>query len=106
MDVPLSSDADDRADAVSTMFPAITPEETAEMIAKAIVTRPKKVATRLGDFGELLYAVARRSTTKTSTPPTNCSGFSGGEGERGRGARKAHSTEAVAFAHFMKGVHW
>src|SRR4249919_1727404 len=28
------------------MFPAITPEEAAEMITKAMVTRPKKVATK------------------------------------------------------------
>src|SRR5258708_10563067 len=40
------------------LFPAITPEEAAEMIAKAMIGKPKKVATRLGTFGELLYAVA------------------------------------------------
>jgi NAD(P)-dependent dehydrogenase (short-subunit alcohol dehydrogenase family) len=44
------------------MFPAITPEEAAEMIAKAMVNRPKKVATRLGNFGELLYAVAPKAS--------------------------------------------
>src|SRR5829696_7423272 len=32
------------------MFPAITPEEAAEMIAKAMINRPKKVATRLGNL--------------------------------------------------------
>ena len=44
------------------MFPAITPEEAAEMIAKAMVGRPKKVATKLGNFGELLYAVAPKAS--------------------------------------------
>ena len=44
------------------MFPAITPEEAAEMIAKAMIRRPKKVATRLGNFGELIYAVAPKAS--------------------------------------------
>ncbi len=44
------------------MFPAITPEEAAEMIAKAMVRQPKKVATKLGNFGELLYAVAPKAS--------------------------------------------
>ena len=44
------------------MFPAITPEEAAEMIAKAMVNKPKKVATKLGNFGELLYAVAPKAS--------------------------------------------
>ena len=44
------------------MFPAITPEEAAEMIAKAMINKPKKVATRLGNFGELLYAVAPKAS--------------------------------------------
>ena len=41
-------------------FPTITPEEAAEMITDAMITKPKKVATRLGTFGELLYASRRR----------------------------------------------
>ena len=36
-------------------FPTITPDEAAEMITNAMITKPKKVATRLGTFGELLY---------------------------------------------------
>ena len=56
------------------VFPAISPEEAAEMIAGAMVDQPKKVATRLGTFGELLYAVAPTvSATGSSTRPTGCS---------------------------------
>ena len=32
------------------------------MIAKAMVNKPKKVATKLGNFGELLYAVAPKAS--------------------------------------------
>ena len=53
-------------------FPTITPEEAAEMIADAMIRKPKKVATRLGNFGELL-AVAPKARTRSSTPPSSCS---------------------------------
>ncbi len=89
------------------MFPAITPEEAAEMIAKAMVNRPKKVATKLGNFGELLYAVAPKasdSILNTAYKLFPDSQAAKGKGEEARD--KAPSTEAVAFAHLMKGVHW
>ncbi len=89
------------------MFPAITPEEAAEMIAKAMVNKPKKVATRLGNFGELLYAVAPKASD--SILNTAYKLFPDSQAAKGKGdeARdRAPSTEAVAFAHLMKGVHW
>ena len=43
-------------------FPTITPDEAAEMITAAMITKPKKVATRLGNFGELLYNVAPKAS--------------------------------------------
>jgi short-subunit dehydrogenase len=89
------------------MFPAITPEEAAEMIAKAMVNKPKKVATKLGNFGELLYAVAPKASDtilNTAYKLFPDSQAAKGKGEEQR--EKAPSTEAVAFAHLMKGVHW
>jgi NAD(P)-dependent dehydrogenase (short-subunit alcohol dehydrogenase family) len=89
------------------MFPAITPEEAAEMIAKAIVNRPKKVATRLGNFGELLYAVApKASDSILNTAYKLFPESQAAKGKAEEAADKAPSTEAVAFAHLMKGVHW
>jgi NAD(P)-dependent dehydrogenase (short-subunit alcohol dehydrogenase family) len=90
------------------MFPAITPEEAAEMIAGAMVAQPKKVATRLGTFGELLYAVA--PTVSDRILNTAYKLFPDSQAAKGKGADeapdKAPTTEAVAFAHLMKGVHW
>jgi NAD(P)-dependent dehydrogenase (short-subunit alcohol dehydrogenase family) len=89
------------------MFPAITPEEAAEMIGKAMVNRPKKVGTRLGNFGELLYAVAPKASDtilNTAYKLFPDSQAAKGKGEEARD--RAPSTEAVAFAHLMKGVHW
>jgi NAD(P)-dependent dehydrogenase (short-subunit alcohol dehydrogenase family) len=89
------------------MVPAITPEEAAEMIAKAMVDRPKKVATRLGNFGELLYAVApKASDSILNTAYKLFPDSQAAKGKTAEGRDKAPSTEAVAFAHLMKGVHW
>jgi NAD(P)-dependent dehydrogenase (short-subunit alcohol dehydrogenase family) len=89
------------------VFPAITPEEAAEMIAKAIVERPKKVATHLGTFGEVLYAVAPGLSDRILNTAYKL--FPESQAAKGKGQEapdKAPTTEAVAFAHLMKGVHW
>jgi NAD(P)-dependent dehydrogenase (short-subunit alcohol dehydrogenase family) len=89
------------------VFPAITPEEAAEMIAKAIVDRPKKVATNLGTFGELLYAIAPGLSDRILNTAYKL--FPESQAAKGKGQEapdKAPTTEAVAFAHLMKGVHW
>jgi len=89
------------------MFPAISPEEAAEMIAKAMVGQPKKVATRLGTFGELLYAVAPQLSDRILNQAYKL--FPESQAAKGKSEEapdKPPSTEAVAFAHLMKGVHW
>jgi NAD(P)-dependent dehydrogenase (short-subunit alcohol dehydrogenase family) len=89
------------------MFPAITPEEAAEMIAKAMVGRPKKVGTKLGNFGELLYAVAPKASDSILSTAYRL--FPDSQAAKGKGEEardRPPSTEAVAFAHLMKGVHW
>jgi NAD(P)-dependent dehydrogenase (short-subunit alcohol dehydrogenase family) len=89
------------------MFPAITPEEAAEMIAKAIVNQPKKVGTRLGNLGELIYAVApKASDSILSTAYKLFPDSQAAKGKAEEARDRAPSTEAVAFAHLMKGVHW
>ena len=90
------------------VFPAITPEEAAEMISGAMVGRPKKVATRLGTFGELLYAISPKTSDKILNLAYGL--FPESQAAKGKGAAeapdKAPTTEALAFAHLMKGVHW
>jgi NAD(P)-dependent dehydrogenase (short-subunit alcohol dehydrogenase family) len=89
------------------MFPAITPEEAAELIAGAMVGQPKKVATRLGTLGELIYAVA--PTVSDRILNTAYKLFPESQAAKGKGEEapdKPPTTEAVAFAHLMKGVHW
>jgi short-subunit dehydrogenase len=86
-------------------FPTASPEEAAELITRAMIYRPKKIATRLGTFGEVLYALAPKSVdvilnTAFKLFPESAAA----KGEKGADAEV--STEGVAFAHLMRGVHW
>ena len=89
-------------------FPTITPDEAAEMITDAMISKQKKVATRLGNFGELLYAVAPKASDAVLNTAYKL--FPDSKAAKGaKGAKeieKEASTEQVAFAHLMKGVHW
>ncbi len=89
------------------VFPAITPEEAAEMISRAMVEQPKKVATRLGTLGELVYAVAPTMSDRILNQAYKL--FPESQAAKGKGDEapdRAPTTEALAFAHLMKGVHW
>ncbi len=93
-------------------FPTINPDEAAEMITNAMITKPKKVATRLGNFGELLYNVAPKASdailnTAYKLFPESSAAKGKGK-EDGKPAEKEQelSTEGVAFAYLMRGVHW
>jgi NAD(P)-dependent dehydrogenase (short-subunit alcohol dehydrogenase family) len=87
-------------------FPTLTPDDAAALIAKAIVEKPKKIATRLGNFGELLYDVAPKATDVILNRGYKL--FPDSKAAKGETAEPETqpSTEAIAFAHVMKGVHW
>jgi NAD(P)-dependent dehydrogenase (short-subunit alcohol dehydrogenase family) len=94
-------------------FPTSTPEEAAEMITNAMISKPKKVATRLGNFGELLYNVAPKAsdailnTAYKLFPDSSAAKGKGKEdGKPSREKEEELSTEGVAFAYLMRGVHW
>ncbi len=94
-------------------FPTMTPDEAAEMITGAMVSKPKKVATKLGNFGELLYAISPKASDAVLNqgyklfPESKAAKKgveAGAEGEES--GETPVSTEAVAFAHLLRGVHW
>ena len=41
--------------------PTLTPDEAADMIVEAIVERPVRLATRLGTFAQIFYAILPRA---------------------------------------------
>src|SRR5439155_13900637 len=42
-------------------FPTITPDEAADLVCEAMRSKPKTINTRLGTFGEVLYAIAPKA---------------------------------------------
>lgn len=88
--------------------PTLTPEEAADMIVEAIIQRPVRMATRLGIFAQIFYALAPRAyeilmnTAFRLFPDSTAA-----KGMKGRGEIEAQPTsEQVAFASLMRGVHW
>lgn len=88
--------------------PTLTPEEAANMIVQAIVERPVRMATRLGTFAQIFYALAPRAyeilmNTAFRLFPDSAAA----KGMKGRGEKDVQPTaEQVAFASLMRGVHW
>jgi hypothetical protein len=75
------------------------------MICEAMRSKPKQINTRLGTFGEVAYALMPKAVDQIlhmAYKVVPDSAASRGEKDP---AEKA-STEAVALAHIMKGVHW
>jgi NAD(P)-dependent dehydrogenase (short-subunit alcohol dehydrogenase family) len=98
-------------------FPTSSPEEAADMIATAMITKQKKVATRLGNFGELLYALSPKASDAILNtgyklfPDSKAAkgekkALPAGEETKPETKEEEVSTEGVAFAYLMKGVHW
>ncbi len=86
-------------------FPTISSEEAAEMICEAIRTRPKQINTRLGTFGEVSYALFPKAVDQILS--TAYKVFPDSAAARGETDPNEHaSTEQVALANLMKGVHW
>jgi NAD(P)-dependent dehydrogenase (short-subunit alcohol dehydrogenase family) len=88
--------------------PTLTPDEAAEMISEAIIERPVRLATRLGTFAQIFYALAPRAyeilmnTAFRLFPDSPAA-----KGMKGRSELEAQPTsEQVAFASLMRGVHW
>jgi NAD(P)-dependent dehydrogenase (short-subunit alcohol dehydrogenase family) len=91
-------------------FPTIDSDEAADMITDAMIRKPKKIATRLGNFGELLYNVAPKASDailNTAFKLFPDSSAAKGKDKEGKKEKEEElSSEGVAFAYLMRGVHW
>ncbi|MGO9971264.1 MAG: SDR family oxidoreductase [Solirubrobacteraceae bacterium] len=86
-------------------FPTASPEDAADLICQAIRTKPKQINTRLGTFGEVSYALLPKAVDQILS--TAYKVFPDSAAARGQLDPNEHaSTEQVALAHLMKGVHW
>jgi NAD(P)-dependent dehydrogenase (short-subunit alcohol dehydrogenase family) len=85
--------------------PTLAPEEAADMIARACVEKPVRIATRLGVLGETMHALVPRvaqivmNTTFRMFPDSDAA--AGGKGDKPK-----LSAEAVAMQQMMRGIHF
>jgi NAD(P)-dependent dehydrogenase (short-subunit alcohol dehydrogenase family) len=87
-------------------FPAISPDEAADMICEAMRSRPKQMGTRIGKFGEVAYslnpsAVDRLLHLAYRVFPDSAAS----KGQRDE-AEEHVSFEQIAMATLTRGVHW
>jgi NAD(P)-dependent dehydrogenase (short-subunit alcohol dehydrogenase family) len=87
--------------------PTLTPEEAADLLVKAIIERPSRIATRLGIFAALLNAIAPKAyevvmNTAFELFPDSAAA----KGDKAALKESAPSNEQIAFAALMRGVHW
>ena len=86
-------------------MPLLAPEEAADMVVRACIDKPVRVATRLGVFGEVLHAVAPRITQIIMN--TTFRMFPDSSAAKGdKSGKPTLSPEAIAMAQMMKGIHF
>jgi NAD(P)-dependent dehydrogenase (short-subunit alcohol dehydrogenase family) len=87
--------------------PTLTPEEAADLLVRAIIEKPSRIATRLGIFAALINAVAPKAyevvmNTAFELFPDSAAA----KGDRKALKDETPSQEQIAFAALMRGVHW
>lgn len=88
--------------------PTLTPEEAGDLIVQAIIERPSRIATRLGIFASVINAIAPKAyevvmNTAFELFPDSAAA----KGIKGmREGEQAPTSEQIAFAAVMRGVHW
>jgi len=87
-------------------FPTASPDEAADLVTGAMISRTKKVATRLGTFGEVLYALAPKSVDVILNTAYKLFPDSPAALGKKQAKEEPVSSEGVAFAYLMRGIHW
>jgi NAD(P)-dependent dehydrogenase (short-subunit alcohol dehydrogenase family) len=85
--------------------PTLAPEEAADMIADACISKPVRIATRLGIAGQVLHAlVPRVAQIAMNTSFRMFPDSSAAKGDKG--AKPQLSAEAIAMQQMMRGIHF
>jgi len=86
-------------------FPAISPDEAADMICEALRSRPKEMGTRLGKFGEVAYTLNPGAVDRLLHLAYRV--FPDSAASKGqRDVEERASFEQIAMATLTRGVHW
>ncbi len=89
--------------------PALTPDEASDMVCEAIIEKPRRIATNLGIFAQVMNTLLPNATDIIlntafkifpDSDPSDRKALKDGE------SAEAPSAEAVIFASIMRGVYW
>ncbi len=84
----------------------LTPEQAADLIVKAIIERPDRIATRLGIFAEVVHAVLPKiSHIVMNTAYRMFPESAAALGLKDPAAQPQLSPEQIAFSQFVRGFH-
>jgi NAD(P)-dependent dehydrogenase (short-subunit alcohol dehydrogenase family) len=85
--------------------PTLAPEEAADMIADACISKPVRIATRLGILGEVLHALLPRVAQIAMN--TSFRMFPDSSAAKGdKSGKPMLSPEAIAMQQMMRGIHF
>jgi len=94
------------ATSIYDSMPVLSPDEAAEMVVEAVVNKPKRIATHLGIFLQVVSALAPKFSEVLMNTVFRMFGDSAAaRGEKQLG-REEVSSEQVALGSLMKGVHF
>jgi NAD(P)-dependent dehydrogenase (short-subunit alcohol dehydrogenase family) len=86
-------------------FPAISPEEAADMICEALRARPKEMGTWMGKFGEVAYSLSPSAVDRLLHLAYRV--FPDSAASKGhKDVEERASFEQIAMATLTRGVHW
>lgn len=86
--------------------PALTADEAADMVCRAIIDKPRRIATRLGVFAQVMHTVLPNVALVVLNTAYKLFPDTGGPRKPDNGVDAPPSAEAVAFASLMRGIYW
>jgi NAD(P)-dependent dehydrogenase (short-subunit alcohol dehydrogenase family) len=86
--------------------PALSADEAADMVVRAIVDKPRRIATRLGVFAQVMHAVLPNVALVVLNTAYKLFPDTGGPKDGEIATETPPSAEAVAFASLMRGIYW
>jgi hypothetical protein len=86
--------------------PTLSPEQAADMVADACISKPVRIATRLGITGQLMHALVPRIAQIAMN--TSFRMFPDSSAAKGTkpGDKPKLSAEAIAMQQMMRGIHF
>jgi short-subunit dehydrogenase len=94
------------ATSVYDSMPVLTPDEAADMVMEAVIKKPKRIATQMGVFLQVMAAVAPKFSEVLMNTVFRMFGDSAAARGDKNAEKVAASSEQMALASLMKGVHF